>query len=102
MLSSSRDPSEYLGMTYYGRHMIRHILASLVCATTLTACAPSSPLGMSGMPDMDRMSKKQDLMQKLMNDPQVPAWYETRNKITMAVGDRVFDKSFDQVFDGIT
>lgn len=58
-------------------------------------------MGMRGMPDMDRMEKKQELMQKLMTDPQVPAWYTQREKITQAMGDRVFDKEFDRVFDSL-
>ena len=81
--------------------MIRNLCIGLIGLTTLTSCAPTPP-GMGSMPDMDRMGKKQELMQKLMSDPQVPAWYTTREKITLSVGDRVFDKSFDQVFDGMT
>jgi hypothetical protein len=81
--------------------------ASLTLALCTFGCAPQ-PAGMGGlmggggMPDADRMSKKQDLMQKLMSDPQVPAWYTQREKITMAQGDRVFDKEFDRVFDSLT
>jgi len=58
--------------------------------------------GMGAMPDQDRMMKKQELSQKLMSDPQVPAWYTQREKLTLAMGDRVFDKDFDRVFDSIT
>ena len=36
---------------------------------------------------MKRMEQKQDLMQKMMGDPQVPAWYPEREKITLAMGD---------------
>ena len=85
-------------------------LASTVCiALSLAAvsCGPSAgPGGMmvgpGGMPDMDRMEKKQELMQKLMSDPQAPAWHAQREKITQALGDRVFDKDFDRVFDSVT
>src|SRR4028118_173266 len=59
-------------------------------------------VGPGGMPDMKRMEQKQDLMQKLMSDPQVPSWYGERERITQAMGDRVFDKEFDRVFDSLT
>src|SRR5918994_1388887 len=90
-------------MTFFGiNHMKRFALACLV-ATSLAGCAPSpGPMHMSGMPDMDRMQQKQELMQKMMGDPQVPAWYGQREKITLAMGDRVFDKDFDRVFDSLT
>ena len=71
----------------------------------VAGCAPQPSAGLfgaSGMPDMDRMEKKQELMQKLMADPQVPAWYTEREKIAQAMGDRVFDKDFDRVFDSLT
>ena len=81
---------------------------ALVClvALALTGCGPSpnsggAMMGMGGMPDMNRMQQKQDLMQKMMGDPQVPAWYQEREKITLAMGDRVFDKDFDRVFDSL-
>ena len=77
-------------------------LTLVVCAL---GCAPQ-PAGMgglmAGMPDQDRMAQKQQLMQDLMSDPQVPAWYTQREKLTMALGDRVFDKEFDRVFDSLT
>ena len=75
----------------------------LVLAIAAIGCAPAGGgMMMGGMPDADRMAKKQELSQKLMSDPQVPAWYTQREKLTMAMGDRVFDKEFDRVFDSIT
>ena len=74
----------------------------------LTGCMPSPygggmMVGGTGqMPNMDRMEKKQDLMQKMMADPQVPGWYEQRERLAMAMGDKVFDKPFDRVFDSLT
>jgi hypothetical protein len=57
---------------------------------------------MPGMPDMKRINQQSELMQKLMNEPDASAWYTQREKITQAMGDRVFDKKFDRVFDSIT
>jgi hypothetical protein len=85
----------------------RHLL-TLLLALPLTGCmapmggSPGMMAGGSGMPDMKRMEQQQALMQKLMSDPQVPAWYQQREKIAMAMGDRVFDKPFDRVFDSMT
>jgi hypothetical protein len=51
--------------------------------------------------DPNAMMAKQQLMQDLMNNPDLPAWHEQREKIALAVGDRVFDKGFDRVFDSM-
>lgn len=80
--------------------MIRNLCIALVGLGALAGCAPQ-PVGMRDMPDSNRMMQKSELMQKLMTDPQVPAWHDTRTKMTQAIGDRVFDKSFDEVFNGI-
>jgi hypothetical protein len=85
-------------------------VASFTLALALAGCAPPGAGmgglmaggGGGGMPDQNRMMKQQELMQKLMNDPQVPAWYTQREKITLATGDRVFDKEFERVFDSLT
>ena len=85
--------------------MNRHLLTFLTvaAAVTLTGCAPSPMMSMqSQMPDMDRMDKKNELMQKLMSNPQVPAWHTEREKLTLALGDKIFDKDFDRVFDSLT
>ena len=85
---------------------MKRITTFVLLALSLAGCGPSpgggAMVGMGGMPDMDRMQKKQELMQKMMGDPQVPAWYQEREKITLAMGDRVFDKEFDRVFDSLT
>jgi len=84
---------------------MKRFVTACLFATLLAGCAPSpggGVMGMSNMPDMDRMQQKQDLMQKMMGDPQVPSWYQEREKITLAMGDRVFDKEFDRVFDSLT
>ena len=80
----------------------------LVLAVCAIGCAPPGG-GMAGMMggggggmDADRMAKKQELSQKLMSDPQVPAWFTQREKLTMALGDKIFDKEFDRVFDSLT
>jgi hypothetical protein len=57
---------------------------------------------MPEMPDMQRIHQKSELMKKLMNEPDTSAWYNQREQVTLAMGDRVFDKSFDRVFDAIT
>lgn len=84
-------------------------------AVALTGCAglPGVRMPMAGMgsrgaadarpqlPDRNTIMAKSQLMQDLMNNPDLPSWHEQRQKLTLAVGDRVFDKSFDQVFEGM-
>ena len=48
------------------------------------------------------MLQKQRLMQDVMKNPDTPQWHEQRQKIVMALGDRVIDKSFNRVFDSMT
>jgi hypothetical protein len=89
-------------------------------ALTLSACvgpsfAPLRPGGLAGlgagararqiqvvgMPDMTAMRQQQQLTNDLMSSPDLPAWHDERQKQTMAIGDREFDKSFEEVFDGM-
>jgi len=65
------------------------------------AAAQTRQIQVMGGPDMANLFKKQQLMQELMTNPDLPAWHDQRQKITMAVGDRVFDKSFDEVYEGM-
>jgi len=56
----------------------------------------------TAMPDMDTMVVKQQLMQDVMNNPDLPAWHAQREKMALAIGDRTFDKRFERVFDSMT
>ena len=74
----------------------------------MTGCAPHAPRSDS-TPDWDRMREQTDRMQQQsalsrhhMNEPDLEAWYNQREQITQALGDRVFDKDFDRVFDSLT
>ena len=58
--------------------------------------------GCVSMPDTDRMMSQSNLMQHLMKEPDVAEWYDQREGVTQATGDRVFDKSFSRVFDSLT
>lgn len=72
------------------------ILVSMAALSVLFAgCLP-------GMPDTDRMMSQNRLMQHLMKEPDVPAWYTQRQQITQTLGDRIFDKDFNRVFDSLT
>jgi hypothetical protein len=62
---------------------------------------PQTPSPPYQRPDLAAMQAKQQLMQDLMNNPDLPAWHEEREKLTLAQGDRTFDRPFDQVFDGM-
>jgi hypothetical protein len=93
--------------------------ASALAGTALLAAGCAlSPMGMGSLmssrntssgtvnpmyarPDMNAIRQKQQLMQDLTSNPDLPSWHDERQKLTMAQGDRVFDKPFDQVFDGM-
>jgi hypothetical protein len=47
------------------------------------------------------MVAQQRLMQDMQTDPDLPAWHDQREKMALAIGDRVFDKSFDRTFDSM-
>ena len=47
------------------------------------------------------MMAKQQFQQDMMKNPDLPAWHAQREKMALAVGDRVFDKGFDRVFDSM-
>lgn len=55
----------------------------------------------SGNDMMASMMAKQQFQQDMMKNPDLPAWHAQREKMALAVGDRVFDKGFDRVFDSM-
>ena len=50
---------------------------------------------------MGGMMAKQQFQQEMMKNPDLPVWHAQREKMSLAVGDRVFDKGFDRVFDSM-
>ena len=60
--------------------------------------APANP--MMGLNPTDMMAR-QKLMSEMQTDPDLPAWHDQREKMALAIGDRVFDKSFDRTFDAM-
>lgn len=50
----------------------------------------------------DRMMKKIQLAQQRGKEPDVPAWYTQRAQIAQTLGDRVFDKNINRIFDSLT
>ncbi len=54
-----------------------------------------------GRIDIGTLQAKNQFVQDLMSNPDLPAWHEQRQQLTLATGDRVFDKPFDEVFDGM-
>jgi hypothetical protein len=90
-----------MSRTIVNFRVVLQIIILLVCLFTLSACDTPVVSNIIGMPDMKRINQRMELMQKLMDEPDTSAWYTQREKITQAMGDRVFDKKFDRVFDSI-
>jgi hypothetical protein len=61
---------------------------------------PPNMKSLIGFDPADMMAQ-QKLMQEMQTDPDLPAWHDQREKMALAVGDRVFDKSFDRTFDSM-
>jgi hypothetical protein len=49
----------------------------------------------------DGRLQRRQFMQDVQNNPDTPAWHEQREKLALAMGDRVFDRTFDRVFDSM-
>jgi hypothetical protein len=49
----------------------------------------------------DASEQRFQFQQEVINNPDLPAWREQREKMAMAIGDRTFDKGFDRVFDSM-
>jgi hypothetical protein len=62
--------------------------------------SPSAAQGLMGFNPNDMLAQ-QKLMQEMQTDPDLPAWHDQREKMALAIGDRVFDKSFDRTFDSM-
>jgi hypothetical protein len=60
--------------------------------------SPTSARAFMGFNPEDMLAQ-QKLMQEMQSDPDLPAWHVQREKMQLAMGDRVFDKSFDRTFD---
>lgn len=87
--------------------MRESILYSFLVITVAAACAgcggpPATRMGMAGMPNYTRMQTQAEMMQKLGSEPDIPPWYSQRERVAQAMGDRIFDKDFDRVFDSVT
>ncbi len=50
---------------------------------------------------MTSMTAKVNFSQELMKNPDLPVWHAQRDKMALAISDRVFDKGFDRVFDSM-
>lgn len=90
-------------------------LMCLIAATGLSGCG----MGLGRNPDMAELMRSQEamranmgdpeammakaqLMQEVMNNPDLPAWHDQREKMSMAIGDRQFEQNFERVFDSMT
>ena len=60
-------------------------------------------MGMQGKVQdmMGAMTAKMSFSQEIMKNPDLAEWYSQREKMALAVGDRVFDKGFDRVFESM-
>lgn len=57
---------------------------------------------MAAYNDPDTIMARQKLMMDMYNNPDLPAWHAQREQMSLAIGDRQFDQSFERVFDSMT
>lgn len=86
---------------------IRVFTTALVSFGLLVGCV--DPTGISQVVQAHRMGKDVEVMQqraqitqKFQNNPDTDAWFDQRQNISAATGDRVFDMEFSRVFDSLT
>jgi len=84
-------------------------ISTALAVIGLTGCANMDPTGISQMVNANQVQKDSQLMQQRMgltqkfnSNPDTDSWYDQRQKIAQATGDRVFDKDFARVFDSLT
>lgn len=53
------------------------------------------------MADQNLLQQKMQITTGFASNPDTDAWYEQRQKISLATGDRVFDKDFGRVYDSL-
>jgi len=61
---------------------------------------PATPFNMAGY-NPQTMMERQRFLQDMQANPDLPAWQQQREKMALAVGDRIVDKSFDRTFDSM-
>ena len=68
-----------------------------------TANPMAGLMGLQGDPQemVATMTAKMNFSQEIMKNPDLAEWYSQREKMALAVGDRVFDKGFDRVFESM-
>jgi hypothetical protein len=76
----------------------RQLSMFLVACTFLTGCA----IDTANLSPQDYKRQQSLVFQHLVLQPDIPEWHTQREKISQALGDRVFDKEFARVFNSLT
>jgi hypothetical protein len=75
-------------------------LAACGAALVPRPATPVTPMTRN-MPDVNALMARQRLNSDMMQQPDLPAWHDQRERMALAVGDRVIDKPFDRTFDSM-
>lgn len=71
------------------------------CLTALSACFYGYAEMFNIQADQELFMQRQRIQTKFTLNPDTDVWYEQRQKVALAVGDRVFDKDFARVYDSL-
>lgn len=84
---------------------MKNVILSFICCVVvvlLTGCEiPMIIESINADKDFDTIQKRASINDKFSNHPDTDGWRDQRQKITQALGDRVFDKEFSRVFDSL-
>jgi hypothetical protein len=86
-----------------------YAILTIVAMMGLTGCGTMyDPTGISQIIEAGKVQDDSKAMQQRMkittgfnNSPDTDAWYDQRQKLTLAMGERVFDKDFPRVYDSL-
>ena len=80
-------------------HLARSLVAGVVIGA-LTGCFGVAE-AINIQRDKQTVMQRQKLNTKFANNPDTDAWYDARQKLALATGDRVFERDFARVFDSL-
>lgn len=77
------------------------LLSTVIVALLALPTGCINPVELMYGQDQDLFQKRQQITNKFNNNPDTDAWYDQRQQITQALGDRDFNKDFGRVYDSL-
>jgi hypothetical protein len=81
--------------------LVPSLLTGCGYSQAITASRNAEAINAQAAMGQDASEQRFAFQQEVINNPDLPAWREQREKMALALGDRTFDKGFDRVFDSM-